>query len=156
MKKRRPNYCLVKIHHNYTVEEIAKLLDVHKNTVRHWVKEGLAPIDDKRPMLILGNVLKAFLQARRLKNKQTCKLGELYCVCCRAPKPPAENMAQYSPITEKFGKLSAFCPDCQSIMNKNISMARIGELCAKMDISLPEALRRIVERDDPSVNSDLI
>ena len=95
MKKRHPNHRLVKIHRSYTVEEIARLFGIHKNTVRHWVKEGLATIDDKRPMLILGHVLAAFLQARRVKNKQTCKPGELYCVRCRAPRSPAGNMADY-------------------------------------------------------------
>ena len=156
MRKRHPNHRHVKIHRSYTVEEIARLFSIHKNTVRHWVKEGLATIDDKRPMLILGHVLTAFLQARRVKNKRTCKLGELYCVRCRAPKSPAGNMADYTPITEKFGKLVAICPDCNTIMNRNVSMARIGEFCEKMDISFPEALRHIVERDRPSVNSDLI
>jgi hypothetical protein len=65
-------------------------------------------------------------------------------------------MADFKPITEKFGRLVAICPDCNRFMNKNISIARIGEFFGKMEISLPEALRRIVERDNPSVNSDLI
>jgi len=39
---------------NYTVEEIAKLFGVHRNTVRQWVKQGLPTSDRKRPMLILG------------------------------------------------------------------------------------------------------
>lgn len=155
MKKRHPNHRLVKIHRSYTVEEIARLFDIHKNTVRHWVKEGLAAIDDKRPMLILGHVLAAFLQARRVKNKQKCKLGELYCVRCHAPKSPAGGMAEYSPITGKFGRLAAICPDCESIMNRNVSMARIGEFRGKMEISFPEAPRRITERTQSSVNSDL-
>ena len=62
MKKRHPNHRLVKIHRNYTVEEIADLFGIHKNTVRGWVKVGLAISDDKRPMLILGHDLVAFLQ----------------------------------------------------------------------------------------------
>lgn len=64
MKKRHPNPRLVKIHRSYTIEEIAKLFGVHKNTVRHWMKNGLTATDDKRPMLILGRVLAAFLQTR--------------------------------------------------------------------------------------------
>ena len=155
MRKRHPNHRLVKIHRSYTVEEIAKLFGIHKNTVRHWVKDGLATIDDKRPMLILGHVLVAFLQARRVKNKQTCKPGELYCVRCRAPKSPAGDMAEYSPITEKFGNLVAICPDCNSMMNRRVSLAKIGEFRGKMDISFPEALQHIVERTKPTVNSDL-
>jgi hypothetical protein len=155
MRKRHPNHRLVKIHRNYTVEEIAKLFGIHKNTVRGWVKVGLTTVDDKRPMLILGHGLVAFLQARRAKNKQTCKPGELYCVRCRAPKLPAGDMAEYSPITEKFGNLTAICPDCDAIMNQRVSLARIGEVCGKMDITFPQAMRHIVESTKPTVNSDL-
>jgi hypothetical protein len=155
MKKRRPNHRLVKIHRSYTVEEIAKLFGIHKNTVRGWVKVGLATIDDKRPMLILGHGLAAFLQARRQKNKRTCKPGELYCVRCRVPKFPAGDMADYEPVTEKFGNLTAICPDCHSIINRRVSLARIGEFCGKMDITFPKELRHIVKRAKPTVNSDL-
>ncbi|HPX31196.1 MAG TPA: helix-turn-helix domain-containing protein [Smithella sp.] len=155
MKKRHPNPRLVKIHRSYTVEEIAKRFGIHKNTVRHWIKEGLAAIIDKRPMLIQGIVLAEFLGNRRKKNKQPCKPGELYCVRCRAPKLPAANMADYRPITEKFGNLVAICPDCNTLMNRNVSLAKIGEFQGKVDISFPEALKRIGDRDNPSVNSDL-
>ena len=155
MRKRHPNHRLVKIHRSYTVEEIAQLFGFHKNTVRGWVKAGLATSDDKRPMLILGHVLVAFLQARRVKNKQTCKPGELYCVGCRAPKFPAGDMAEYSPVTEKFGNLKAICPDCGSMMNQRVSVAKLGQICGKMDITFPEALRHIVESTKPTVNNDL-
>ena len=154
MGKRHPNHRLVKIHRSYTVEEIANLFGIHKNTVRRWVKDGLATTDDKRPMLILGRVLVAFLQARRVKNKQTCKPGELYCVRCRAPKSPAGDMAEYSPITEKFGNLVAICPDCDAIMNRRVSLAKIEQIRGKMDISFPEAVRQLYESANPTVNSD--
>jgi hypothetical protein len=155
MGKRHPNHCLVKIHRSYTVEEIANLFGSHKNTVRHWIKDGLTSIDDKRPLLILGHVLVAFLQERRVKNKQTCKPGELYCVRCRTPKSPAGDMAEYSPVTEKFGNLIAICPDCNSIMNRRVSIAKLGQVCGKMDITFPQATQRIVESTKPTVNSDL-
>jgi len=155
MRKRHPNHRLVKIHRSYTVEEIANLFGIHKNTVRGWVKAGLATTDDRRPILILGHDLAAFLQARRVKNKQTCKPGEIYCVGCRAPKFPAADMADYSPVTEKFGNLKAICPDCNSIMNRRVSLAKIGQVRGRMDISFPQALRHIVESSNPTVNSDL-
>jgi hypothetical protein len=155
MGKRNPNHRLVKIHRSYTVEEIAKLFGIHKNTVRRWVKDGLTTSDDKRPMLILGHVLVSFLQDRRAKMKQTCNPGELYCVRCRAPKSPAGEMAEYSPITEKFGNLIAICPDCNALMNRHVSLARIGESQGKVDISFPEAVRHLIESAKPSVNSDL-
>ena len=51
MGKRRPNYRLVKIYRNYTVEEVASLLSVHKNTVRGWIKRSVYPpaISDAQP-----------------------------------------------------------------------------------------------------------
>jgi len=155
MKKRHPNHRLVKIHRSYTVEEITCLFGVHKNTVRGWVKAGLAVSDDKRPMLILGYDLAAYLQARRVKNKQTCKPGEIYCVRCRAPKFPAADMAEYSPVTEKFGNLVAICPNCNSIMNQRVSIAKLGQIAGTLDITYPQAQRHIVESTKPTVNSDL-
>jgi hypothetical protein len=96
MAKRHPNHRQVKIHRNYTVEEIASLFGIHKNTVREWIKAGLPVLDEKRPMLILGQELAAFLQARRIKNKQSCQPGEMYCFRCRAPKMAAGDMADYN------------------------------------------------------------
>ena len=155
MSSRRPNHRLVKIHRSYTVEEVAALLGVHKNTVRMWVKGGLALSDDQRPMLILGRQLIAYLQAKRVQNKRTCRPGELYCVRCREPRQPAGSIADYKPVTKTVGNLTALCPVCVSIMNRKISIAKLPLFQAEMDISLPQAPRHIGDSSDPSVNSDL-
>ena len=154
MKRRHPNPKRVKIHRNYTVEEVAGLFPVHKNTVRQWVKEGLPVCDDLRPILILGNDLVAFLNFRRTRNKQKCKPGELYCLRCRAPRVPAESMADYTPQTDLVGNLSAICPDCHSIMNKRVSRSKLDELVGIMDITFPQGVRRIGESPRPSLNCD--
>ncbi|NTW87646.1 MAG: helix-turn-helix domain-containing protein [Desulfobulbaceae bacterium] len=154
MRKRHPNHRLVKIHRNFTIEDIAELFGIHKNTVRGWVKAGLAISDDKRPMLVLGHDLVAFLQNRRAKNKQACKPGEMYCVRCRAPKIAGGDMAEYSPATEKFGNLIAICPDCHSIMNRRVSLAKLGQVRGNIDISFPQVQQHIVESTKPTVNSD--
>lgn len=143
MAKRHPTPRLVKIHRSYTVEDIANLYGMHKNTVRKWIKDGLATIDDKRPMLVLGLDLVAYIKKRRSKNKQACKPGELYCVRCRVPKSPAGEMAEYSPVTEKIGNLIAICPDCDSIMNRRVSLARIEVAIGNIDITFPKDLRHI-------------
>ncbi len=57
-----------KIHRSYTVEEIAELFGVHKNTVRAWLKAGLPICDDRKPMLILGADLRSFLKERKRKG----------------------------------------------------------------------------------------
>ncbi|OEU64981.1 MAG: hypothetical protein BA863_18635 [Desulfovibrio sp. S3730MH75] len=153
MGKRHPNHRLVKVHRNYTVDEIAELLGVHKNTVRNWLRSGLDTIDSRRPMLVLGRTLKAFLQLRRQKNKQQCNPGELYCVRCRVPRTPAGNMADYYPDTEKVGNLVAICPVCNSIINRRVSLAKIGAVSGDLEITFPEELQHIGKISKPTVNS---
>lgn len=156
MGRRYPNHQRVKSHRNYSVEEVATLFSIHKNTVRGWIKAGGLPTcDDKRPILILGCDLKAFLRTRRTRNKQTCRPGEIYCVRCRAPKPPAGDMADYLPFTERIGNLRGICPDCESIMHRCVSMAKLGKVRGKLDITFPQAPQRISESSHPTVNSDL-
>lgn len=154
MSKRHPNPRLAKIHRNYTVEEIATLFGVHRNTVRAWVKRGLPTSDDRRPMLILGRDLVAFLQVQRAKNKRICQPGEIYCVRCRAPKAPAGAMADYETLTATQGNLVAICPDCETIIYRRVSLAKLAQIRGKLDITFPQALRHIGESLQPSVNSD--
>jgi len=155
MGTRTPNPRLVKIHRNYTVEEIANLYGVHRNTVRAWVKQGLPTNDDKRPTLILGRHLITFLQAKRVKNKRPCQPGEIYCVRCRAPKAPACDMADYQPVTATLGSLIGICPDCGVLMYRRVNVAKLHQIRGQLDITLPQALRHIGESTQPFVNSDL-
>ena len=155
MGKRRPNHRRVKIHRNYTVGDAANLLGAHKNTVRRWIKAGLPICGEKHPILILGPDLASFIQARRGKNKQTCRPGEIYCVRCRHPKFPWGDMAEYRPSTEKLGNLIAICPDCECIINRRVSLAKLEQVRGKMAITFPQAPRHISESNKPTVNSDL-
>ena len=76
MARRHPNPRLAKIHRSYTVEEIASLYGLHRNTVREWIKRGLPVCDDRRPQLVLGRDLAKFLETRRTRNRHIVKRGE--------------------------------------------------------------------------------
>lgn len=154
MGKRTPNPRLVKTHRNYTVRETANLCGVHRNTVRQWIKQGLPVIDNKRPILILGLDLFAFLQQKRVKNKRPCKLNEMYCLRCRDPKIPAGNMVDYQPLNSTLGNLFGICPDCEAGMNKRTNLAKLKQIRGILDVTLPHGLRHIVDSPKPSVNSD--
>ena len=136
------------------MEEIASLFGTHKNTVRAWVKAGLPTSDRKRPILILGCELAGYLKARRSKNKRPCQPGEIYCVRCRAPKQPAGDMAEYQPITESLGNLEGICPDCDGMIYRRASRARLPGIRGKLDITFAEAERQVSKTDPPIVNSD--
>jgi hypothetical protein len=152
--KRHPNPRLVKLHRSYTVEQIARLFDIHKNTVRAWVKQGLQPIDGLRPALFHGPVLVAFLQRRRESAKQTCPPGHIYCLPCRAPKAPAGNMAEFVPVTDTAGNLRGICPDCDRLIHRRVNQAKIKAIQGNLEITFADAPPRIRERITPSVNCD--
>ena len=151
---RHPNYRLLKIHRNYTVEEIARRLNVHKNTVRGWVKQGLPTIDRQRPTLIVGSVLSRFLQDRRRRHQKRCAPGEIYCVKCRAPVRPAEGIADYIPMTSSLATLTGICPACERLIYRRVSQATLDEARGDLEITIPQAQSHIKDSRSLSVNCD--
>lgn len=152
--RHRLNPQLIKIHRSYSVDEVARVLRRHKNSIRSWLKQGLTPIDSKRPTLIHGPELKRFLEDRRRKGKQSCPPGYAYCVRCRVPKEPAGLMADYLPITSTSGNLRGICPDCGLLIHRRVALANLGIVQGNLDIAFPEGRERIRESATPSVNCD--
>ena len=154
MRKRHPNYRLVKIHRSYTVEEVAGLFGTHKHTVRRWIKSGLPTSDSKRPLLILGRELSGFLQKRRTKNKRPCGPGEIYCVRCRLPKRPAGEMAEFMSITSTLGNLAGICPDCDTMIHRRVSLPKLSLIRGTLNITFAEAHEQVSKCNKATVNSD--
>jgi hypothetical protein len=142
----------VKIHHSYNVAEIEKLLGVHKNTVLRWMKAGLNPIERKRPLLIHGSDLRAFLKAHN-PRKQPCRAGELYCVKCRVPKRPAGDMVDYVPRSPMAGTIQGLCPTCESIIYRVVKRANLDTVCAGLNVSHRDRQERLGDTPNPSLNS---
>jgi hypothetical protein len=151
---RHPNPRLVKMHRSYAVEEVARLLGKHKNTIRNWIKLGLQPIDRRKPTLVHGLELIKFLQQRRKAGRQPCPPDHIYCLKCRAPKRPAAAMADYLPISVISGNLRAICPDCGKFIHRRVALAKLRSIGPGLDISFQQADQRIGESSVPSVNSD--
>lgn len=155
MGRRHPNPRLVKIHRNYSVEEIARLFGLHKNTVRNWLKEGLPSIDQRRPTLILGEALVKFLRARRSRSKQSCQPGQIYCVKCRVPREPAGDMVEYLPMTPTSGNLRGICPVCETLIHRRVNLAKIDQIKGRLEIIVPQEQSRIEGSSEPSLICDL-
>ena len=145
-KNHNPNRA--KIHRSYTVEEVANLYDVHKNTVHAWIKKhGLLINDNLRPTLILGRDLRQFHQERRTKNKCKCLPHEVYCLKCKKPQVPAGDMADYIPITETKGRLISLCPECGNLINQYKRLDQIQAIKSKLAISFPEGTKTHNQED---------
>jgi hypothetical protein len=154
MGYRRPNPRLAKIHRNYSVEEVSRLFSVHKNTVRAWLRQGLVPIDDQRPILVRGEELSRFLADRRGRTKQACGPGRIYCLPCRAPKVPAGKMADCVQTGDTTGTLLGICPDCNRMMYRRINPQKLAAVHGDLEVTVTRAQPRIRDRMKPNVNCD--
>jgi hypothetical protein len=137
----------------YDVGDVVKLLDVHRNTVRHWLKQGLATIDDRRPLLVYGATLKAFLQARQGARRRKCRPGEFYCFKCREPRSAWGGMADIRPHSDKIAKLTALCCECGTEMHRTIRCADVGKLASLLDLK-PKASERLNDLREAIANCD--
>jgi hypothetical protein len=139
--KHRPDRRRVKIHRNYTVDEAARTLAVAKQTVRRWLKNGLATTDGRKPALIRGWDLANFLRAR-IRPKQICPVGHCYCVKCKSPQEPAGAIAEYIVITAISGNLRAVCPTCYSLMHRRTSKVQLEQIQGRLDVTIVERVPR--------------
>ena len=153
MPKRQPNYRLAQLHVSYTVEEAARRLGVHRNTVREWLRRGLQPLDSTRPMLILGRVLHEFLKQRRSARRKPCGPGQMFCLRCQQPRLPAQGLVELKALTTTRGSLVAICPVCVGLMNRLVNLERPPLHFGDLDVPKPSALSHIDDMDNPSVNS---
>jgi hypothetical protein len=138
----------------YSVEEMAELFNVHKNTIRNWLKLGLEAIDGQRPALVRGEEIRRFLTDRRARVKQVCGPGRIYCLPCRAPKVPAGKMADCVVISDTTGTLCGICPDCGRMIYRMVNPLKIAAVRGDLDISVTQAEARLEDTTTPNVNCD--
>lgn len=121
-RRERINARRIKIHISYTVDELARLLGCHKRSVRNWLKNGLASLNDgRRPLLIQGAVAREFLETRSRRTKRRCKPDELYCLSCREPRLPLEQTIAVTRYGRAPAMLFGLCSSCGSRMFKRVS-----------------------------------
>lgn len=128
----------VKLHHSYSIAELASCCGVHKNTIRNWQGRGLEPIDKARPILFQGATVRAFLARQRASRKRPCKPGQLYCFRCRTPRQPALGLVDYVPMTPTSGNLLAICGTCETIMHRRARLADLARIMPGCTVQIAE------------------
>jgi hypothetical protein len=153
----RLNPRLAKLNRTYALDEVGRLYSVHSNTVRRWITEGgLEAIDDRRPTLVQGAVLRAFLTARRAAAKRPTPPGMLHCFGCRDSRAPALGMADFVPSSGGgAGNLRALCGTCGTVMNRRARQEALPLILPNVEVRVVEAALRIAERPSPCLNSAL-
>ncbi len=152
MARTRLNPRLAKLHHCYTVEEVARLYGVHRNTVWNWLRTGeLLAIDGGRPALVHGQVLRTFLEKRRAAAKSPCPRGTLYCLRCRQPRQPALGMADFLARERGAGNLRALCEVCGASMHRRARQEALRAILPDIEVRVVQAPPRIAECPRPSL-----
>lgn len=127
---------------------------VHKNTVRGWLKKGLPKIDNSRPILIHGADLRDFLDGRRKAARRHCAAGTMYCLKCRAARPPALDMVEYLPLSDTSGNLRALCSSCGTLMNRRVRRADVLKVMPSIAVQFEHPARHIGDGDESSLQCD--
>lgn len=155
MKRRRLNPRRAKIHVNYDVAELAKLLGVCRGTVRDWIKRGMRPMaDGRRPALFLGDEVQRFLVSARKARKHPTPSGQIRCFKCRLPRTPAGNEADYRPRNATCGNLEGICPICTTMMYRAVALANLDRASGQLKVRILDGHLRIRTRPAPSLNPD--
>jgi hypothetical protein len=148
---RRIDFRRVKINRSYSIPEAATLLGKSKHTISRWIDAGLPLIERKRPFLIQGGDLRAFLKDRR-PGKQPCQAGEIYCVKCRTPKRPAFDVVDFIPKTLTTGQLVGLCPTCETLIYRATKTTSLAAVAGDLKVTHRPVQERLSDSDDPSPN----
>ena len=154
MGSRHPNPRLAKIHRSYSVDEMARLFDVHKNTVRRLAQARFGgnrrPAPDRGPWRRNSPLP----SDRRARAKRACGPGRIYCLPCRAPKVPAVKMVECVATSDTAGTLRGICPDCDRMIYRRVNPQKLDAVRGDLDVTVTQAQPRIEETTKPNVNCD--
>lgn len=145
----------IKANRTYTIEEAARRLGVHKNSIRAWRRKGLRTIDGERPILFLGSDIRAFLLERKSGRKRPCPPGTLYCFRCRAPRAPAIGMVDWTPFNSTTGDLLALCEVCGTEMHRHARRDALEQCMPGISVRICEVHSRLKGKPDPSLDCHL-
>lgn len=153
-KKRTYNTRLIRLGLSYSVQEIAELFGLHKNAVLRWIRDGLPTTDQRKPYLIHGAELAAYLKRRQGGRKHKCRPDEFFCCKCRVPRRAWENLADMEIRNETKLALSAVCATCGTSMHRMGSVKKMPEYQKIFSIQTIKD-QRITDCPSPSVMRDM-
>jgi hypothetical protein len=131
----------------YSVAEVGLQIKRSEKIIFAFIKDGLKTIDDKKPFLIRGYDLIAYLRKINERKKCPTEIYEMYCPKCREARTPK---AKEITIEPDFGiKAKGICPVCKITMNKNYKIDSLSDL--KRIFHIVDKLC-ISDSDNPAVN----
>lgn len=154
-KSRSPSTRRLKATVSYDFNTASKLIGVHKNAIRRWANTGGLLVDrTTRPHRVRGDVLKAFLDARKQSRRQPLKPHEFHCFKCRGPRAAYGRLVDAVPMGTKRLRLTSQCEQCGTTVNKVQAASKLPKLRQQFDF-LQQALERLSVCANPNLNDHL-
>ena len=67
---------------------------------------------------------------------------------------PEGRIADYEALTNILGNLIGICPCCEILIYRRVSLAKLAYVRGELTITMPEGLKHLEGREEPSLNSD--
>lgn len=118
----------------YTINEVALLYKVTRQTVRNWVSAGLKVCDNSKPILVRGADLRDFLESRRQRKRRPCQPGQIYCVGCREVRQPKDDRAILELSPTGRATIRGQCPVCDSRIFRRVSLGKESAWIGSLEV----------------------
>lgn len=139
----------LKASRTYTVREVAELCGMKKlETIRRWIAQGLPVIDHRRPTLVRGADVLAFLAKRAVDRKRPCPPGTIFCFACKKPRVPAFGLVEFHHGVGPHGRLRGFCPVCSTGLYRSCARDQVPEVMPGIDVQFVTASPRLMGFSD--------
>lgn len=125
----------------YTVDELARALGVTEPTVRAMIKRGMPALANQKPMLILGEAARNYIDAENEKARQPLSIDQLYCLTCKAPTRPLGAMVDLVLSNRGAPRITGLCEVCEGSCSRVVSRNALAALGQVFDIAISGAGR---------------
>lgn len=127
-------------HRSYTLEEAALIIGACKQTVSQWGASGALKImTGRKPYMVHGADLIAYLESRRPKKRAPLANGEFDCMSCKTRGKPYGMMADCNALTPKTSRLAALCGHCERKVSTIVGKARLAQYSTILEIANRDA-----------------
>jgi len=122
-------------HRCYMVEEAALIIGATPQTIRKWGNGDLPLLTSRRPHLVNGSDLIAYIKARADRTQRPkLEIGQVRCFRCGLREKPLGEMADYIPMTPTRGRLAALCSACEGECSLFIGQTKLALYAKVLDI----------------------
>lgn len=140
-----------RLHLSYTRLDLCQTFDVGLSTISAWKRKGLQPIDNHRPYLFAGAVVREFIEQHNKPYHSTAP-GEFYCVACKHVTKPSGDVVDFIQLNHANGNLVGTCPRCSRRMPQRVRNADVARKAGHLKVRYEDGSATLPRCGGPSRN----